>query len=333
MVDVVIAGGGPTGMMLAAELRLHDVDVLVAERDARHLRRCLARTACAQHRVMDQRGILDRFLPPHPFFAGIGKPAPPDLDTAHGYVLGIPQPITDRLLAERAAELGARTRRGVAVTGVEQDHDGVTVELSDGTRLRSRFLVGCDGGRSTVRKLLGVGFPGQPSTVETLLGEMAVTADASTITEVVAEVRTTQVRFGLMPVGDGFYRVSCPPTVSPRTVPWRRRSQTSNGSCGLSPAPTSGCTRRGGCPASVTPPGLPSTTASAGCCWPATLRTCTPRPAVRASTSASRTRSTSAGNWPPPSPAGRRPTSSTATPPNAAPSPRTCWPTRAPRWN
>jgi 2-polyprenyl-6-methoxyphenol hydroxylase-like FAD-dependent oxidoreductase len=107
---------------------------------------------------MDQRGLLDRFLAhgqQNPGgvgrFAAIDKPRPANLDTAHGYILGIPQPVTDRLLAERAGELGAQIRRGCEVTGVEQDEDGVSVELADGTRLRSRWLVGCDGGRRSDR--------------------------------------------------------------------------------------------------------------------------------------------------------------------------------------
>jgi len=70
--------------------------------------------------------------------------------------------------------LGAQVRRGCAVSGFEQDDEGVTVELADGERLRSRYLVGCDGGHSTVRKLLGVGFPGEPSRTETLMGEIEV---------------------------------------------------------------------------------------------------------------------------------------------------------------
>ena len=86
----------------------------------------------------------------------------------------------------------------------------MTAELADGTRLRARYLVGCDGGRSTVRKLLGIGFPGEPATVETLLGEMEVTADPAAIAAANEEVRQTQLRFGLMPLGDGAYRVGVP---------------------------------------------------------------------------------------------------------------------------
>jgi len=86
----------------------------------------------------------------------------------------------------------------------------VSAELSDGTRLRARHLVGCDGGRSTVRRLLGVGFPGEPSRVETLLGHMELGVSPQTLVEVVTEVRKTQLRFGAMPLGDGLYRVIVP---------------------------------------------------------------------------------------------------------------------------
>src|SRR4051794_30567889 len=218
MVDVIISGGGPTGMMLAGELRLHDVDVLVLEKDAEP---STAVRSLGLHprsiEIMDQRGLLDRFLAhgqQHPGgvgrFAGIDKPRPANLDTAHGYVLGIPQPVTDRLLAERAGELGARIRRGYEVTGAEQDEDGVGVELADGTRLRSRWLIGCDGGRSLVRRLLGIGFPGEPATTEWLLGEVAVTAPPDELAGVAAEVRKTHKGFGIGPAGDGLYRAVVP---------------------------------------------------------------------------------------------------------------------------
>jgi 2-polyprenyl-6-methoxyphenol hydroxylase-like FAD-dependent oxidoreductase len=216
VIDVVIAGGGPTGLMLAGELRLHGVHTLVLERDAEPARYVRALGLHARSvEVLAQRGLLDRFLAlgrqyPLGGFAGIDKPAPDRLDTAHAYVLGIPQTTTDRLLAERAAELGTTIRRGSELVALSQDDDGVTVELADGTQLRSRHLVGCDGGRSTVRRLLGVGFPGEPSRVDTLLGEMEVAVPPETVAAVVAEVRTTQKRFGVGPLGDGVYRVVVP---------------------------------------------------------------------------------------------------------------------------
>jgi 2-polyprenyl-6-methoxyphenol hydroxylase-like FAD-dependent oxidoreductase len=218
MVDVIISGGGPTGMMLASELRLHDVDVLVLEKDAQPT--AMVRSLGLHPRsieIMDQRGILERFLAhgqQYPggvgHFAAIDKPPPANLDTAHCYVLGVPQPVTDRLLAERAAELGARIRRGCEVTGVEQDEDGVDVVLDDGTRLRSRWLVGCDGGHSLVRRLLGIGFPGQPAQTEWILGEVEVTTPPDELAAVGAEVRRTHKGFGIGPTGNGVYRAVVP---------------------------------------------------------------------------------------------------------------------------
>jgi 2-polyprenyl-6-methoxyphenol hydroxylase-like FAD-dependent oxidoreductase len=210
MPEVIISGGGPTGMMLASELRLHDVDVLVLEKDAEPGK--LVRSLGLHPRsieIMDQRGLLDRFLahgqqyPGPRSFAGIDKPSTATLDTAHGYVLGIPQPVTDRLLTERAVELGAQIRRGHEVTGVEQDDDGVTVELAGGARLRSRWLVGCDGGRSLVRRLLGVGFPGEPAQTEWLLAEIEVTTPPDELAAVADQVRKTHKGFGIGPAGNG----------------------------------------------------------------------------------------------------------------------------------
>ncbi|TDC52953.1 rifampin monooxygenase [Jiangella ureilytica] len=227
MIDVIVAGGGPTGLMLAAELRLQGVRVLVLERDAEPSP--VVRSLGLHVRsieVMDQRGLLERFLEPGRqfrfggYFAGIGTDWPEGMDTAHSYVLGLPQPVIDRLLAERAAELGAGIRRGSELTGLTQDDHGVNVELADGTRLEARFLVGCDGGRSTVRKLLGVGFDGEPARNEWLLGEMEVTTPLHELVPIIAEIRKTHHTFGIGPIGDTF-RVIVPAAAvaEDRTVP------------------------------------------------------------------------------------------------------------------
>lgn len=228
MIDVIVVGGGPTGMMLAAELRLHDVHALVLDKDEEPTR--IVRSLGLHARsieVMDQRGLLARFLehgqqyPLRGSFAGIIKPQPDRLDTAHQYLLGIPQTITDRLLAEHATALGAEVRRGCELVGLSQDDHGVTAELADGSRLRARYLVGCDGGRSRVRKLLGVGFPGEPARAEWLLGEVELTTPAEEVAAVVAEARKTQLGFGAGPVGGGVFRVVAPAEVvaEDRAVP------------------------------------------------------------------------------------------------------------------
>jgi 2-polyprenyl-6-methoxyphenol hydroxylase-like FAD-dependent oxidoreductase len=216
--DVIIAGCGPAGAMLAAELRLHGVRVLVLERETEPV--SFVRIVSLHIRsleLMAMRGLLDRLLergrrrPAGAYFAAIDKPAPAGLDSAHAFLLGIPQPVIVRLLEEHAVVLGAEVRRGSAVAAFDQDEDGVTVELADGERLRSRYLVGCDGARSSVRKLLGVGFPGEPSRNETLMGEMAVA---------IPPQQAAGKRWWVRPAGNGVASVLVPAgAVSDRAEP------------------------------------------------------------------------------------------------------------------
>ncbi|MCU1421223.1 MAG: monooxygenase, FAD-binding [Microbacteriaceae bacterium] len=215
--DVAIVGAGPAGLMLAAELRLHGADVVVLEREPSPpgLERSLG-LHVRSIEILDQRGLLERFLEHGTryeraaSFAGIRTPWPDDIDTAHPYILGIPQPETDRLLEEHAVELGARMLRGRELVGLTQDDDGATVELADGSRLTARYLVGADGGRSTVRRLLGVEFPGEPAKTEWLLGVVDVTATPEEVAAVSAEVRKTNLGFGAGPAASGGFRMVVP---------------------------------------------------------------------------------------------------------------------------
>lgn len=172
--EVVVAGGGPTGTMLAAELALAGVDVLVVERRVDH--DLAGSRAGGLHartlEVLDQRGIVDRFLAegratPFQLFGGILLDIA-DLPTRYGHGLALWQRHIERILAGWADELGVPVRRGQDVTGFAQDDEGVDVALADGTTLRCRYLVGCDGGRSAVRRAAGIEFAGWDATISWL---------------------------------------------------------------------------------------------------------------------------------------------------------------------
>ena len=179
--DVVIAGAGPTGLMLACELRLAGAEVVVAERLPQ--RSGESRAGGIHSRtleILDQRGILDRFLAegelqPVGHFSGLYLDFD-ESESRHPYPLMILQSAIERLLEEWAGELGVTVRRSHEVRAVRQDDRGVTVDLATGTgagtALRARYLVGCDGGRSTVRKLAGINFPGTEATMTALIGDV-----------------------------------------------------------------------------------------------------------------------------------------------------------------
>jgi 2-polyprenyl-6-methoxyphenol hydroxylase-like FAD-dependent oxidoreductase len=193
--DVAIAGAGPTGLLLAAELAMRGVRVVVLERNVERPTFVRAFNLNARSlEILDRRGIVERFLaegPKVPFTHFAALDAPLDLaalDTDHPYVLGIPQTRTEALLEAHALEQGAELRWGHAVADFAQDDDGVTIELDIATdaappgasrTLRVRWLVGCDGGRSTVRKRAGIGFPGSAATRWALLGDVELADPAS----------------------------------------------------------------------------------------------------------------------------------------------------------
>jgi 2-polyprenyl-6-methoxyphenol hydroxylase-like FAD-dependent oxidoreductase len=180
---VVIAGAGPTGMMLAGELALARLDVVLVERrETQDLASARSRGLHARTiEVLDQRGIAERFLSQgqKAQVAGFGQ-TPLDISdfpTRHNYGLALSQVHVERLLAEWVAELGVPVLRGREVTGFAQDDAGVDVELADGGSFRAEFLVGCDGGRSRVRKAAGIDFPGWDPSVSYLIAEVEMTEE------------------------------------------------------------------------------------------------------------------------------------------------------------
>jgi len=174
---VVIAGGGPTGLMLAGELALAGVDVAIVERRASQ--DLPGSRAGGLHsrtiEVLDQRGIADRFLSQGQVAQVAGFAWIPldisDFPTRHNYGLGLWQNHIERILAGWVGELAVTIYRGRGVTGFAQDDTGVDVELSDGQSLRADYLVGCDGGGSLIRKAAGIEFPGWDPTTSNLIAE------------------------------------------------------------------------------------------------------------------------------------------------------------------
>ena len=175
---VVIAGGGPTGLMLAGELALAGVDVAIVERRASH--DLAGSRAGGLHsrtiEVLDQRGIADRFLSQGQVAQVAGFSWIPldisDFPTRHPYGLGLWQNHIERILAGWVGELPVTFYGGREVTSFAQDDTGVDVELADGKSLRAQYLVGCDGGRSVIRKVAGIDFPGWDPTTSNLIAEV-----------------------------------------------------------------------------------------------------------------------------------------------------------------
>src|SRR6266480_1485551 len=163
---VVIAGGGPTGLMLAGELALAGVDVAIVERRANQ--ELAGSRAGGLHsrtiEVLDQRGIADRFLSQGKVMQVAGFAMNPldisDFPTRHNYGLALRQEGIERILAAWVDELSVPIYRGREVTAFAQDDAGVDVELGDRRSFRAQYLVGCDGGRSLIRKKAGIDFPG-----------------------------------------------------------------------------------------------------------------------------------------------------------------------------
>jgi 3-(3-hydroxy-phenyl)propionate hydroxylase len=176
---VVIAGGGPTGLMLAAELAVARIDVVIIERratqalDGSRAGGLYARTL----EVLDQRGVAERFVAEgqkHPAIAWAQTPLDiTDFPTRHNYTLALWQSHFERILAHWVLdELGVPIIRGRDVLGCTQHDDGVDVDVADGSVWRVQYLVGCDGGRSVVRKASGIDFPGLDASTSWMIAEV-----------------------------------------------------------------------------------------------------------------------------------------------------------------
>lgn len=174
---VVIAGGGPTGLMLAGELALAGVDVAVIERRPNQeiVGSRAGGLSARTLEVLDQRGIVERFLVEGQIAQVTGFAVTrldiSDFPTRHNYGLALRQKHIERILAGWVGELPVLIYRGRELTSSLQDDTGVTIELSDGSSLRAGYLVGCDGGRSLVRKMAGIEFPGWDATTSNILAE------------------------------------------------------------------------------------------------------------------------------------------------------------------
>jgi 2-polyprenyl-6-methoxyphenol hydroxylase-like FAD-dependent oxidoreductase len=333
--DVLIVGGGPVGMLLASELRISRAEPVVLERLAERTPHSKAFGLHARSlESLDRRGLVERFRDGarswnNGHFAGLDVWVDFSLlDSAHNYALLSEQTRTERLLEERAQELGVPVRRGHEVSAVRQDADGAEVDVTgpEGSyTLRGRYVVGTDGGRSLVRRSAGIGFPGTGGRVTARLADV-VLADREKAP--MGMERTERGLLFCVPLDEKYHRVATfdfqkgkeagtELTLEEFTDSLREIWGDDLGAG--EPRWLSWFTAR------------PSAIARGASSWPVTPRTRTSPSAARASTSACRTSSTSAGSWLRRSTAGRRRACSTRTTRSARRRPATCWPTPARR--
>ncbi|QDL68752.1 monooxygenase [Streptomyces malaysiensis subsp. malaysiensis] len=219
--EVVIAGAGPTGLTLAYELALAGVETLVLEKLPQRIEQVKGggiqpRTA----ELLELRGLLEPLLRRAVSRDAVGGhfaalPVPLDCSpwgTRHPFPLAIPQWEIEAVLEERAVATGARVLRETTVSGVEPDRDGVVV-TAGGLRVRAGYLVACDGGHSTVRKLLGLPFPGRPGTHQAVLADIRLSAVSPLVPRQMGHMSTLTRHAGgywsmLVPLGGDRYRIT-----------------------------------------------------------------------------------------------------------------------------
>ncbi|WP_306185035.1 FAD-dependent monooxygenase [Streptomyces sp. MK5] len=223
--EVVVVGGGPTGLMLACELAQAGVDTLVLEQLTRRVEQVKGggiqpRTA----ELLEMRGLLEPLEKRAPARGTVGGhfatlPVPLDCspwNTRHPCPIGLPQWEIEEVLEERATALGARMLRGAAVTALAQDADGVTAETADGRRVRAGWLVACDGGHSTVRRLVGASFPGRPGTRPGVLADVRLSSVSDLVPREIGHMSTMTRQAGgywamTVPMRAGWYRFTFGP--------------------------------------------------------------------------------------------------------------------------
>lgn len=219
---VVVVGAGPTGLTLAYELALAGVETLALEKLPERVRQ--VKGGAIQPRtaeLLELRGLLEpmlrRAMPRGPVGGHFAMlPVPLDntaWDTRHPSPVMLPQWEVEEVLEERASALGARLRRGAAVTAIEPDDDGVTVTTDEGLRVRARYAVACDGGRSAVRKTLGVPFPGRPGTYLAVLADIRLSSVSALVPREPGHISTLTRRANgywamLVPLHDDRYRLT-----------------------------------------------------------------------------------------------------------------------------
>jgi 2-polyprenyl-6-methoxyphenol hydroxylase-like FAD-dependent oxidoreductase len=205
---VVIVGAGPTGMMLGAELALAGVDFVIVERRP-HPQLESSRAGGLHARtleVLDQRGVGDRFVAQGKPMQVMSFGAPLDISgfpTRRPYALALFQNRIEAIMAEWIAELGVTIQRGCEVTGFSDDGAGVDVTLADGRTLRTDYLVGCDGGRSSVRRAAGIEFPGWDAATRSLIAEAKI-ADESEVGKLRSDERGV---YAIGKLDDGYARI------------------------------------------------------------------------------------------------------------------------------